>query len=506
MKQKINKFSTIVFWIIITIGILVRIYHFPNAIAEMNIDEIMTAVNAKSIIERGITTDGLTFPVYLMAWGGQSVVLLYSITIIMKIIGPSLLAVRLPMLLISIISMFVFYDLMKKLTKNKVVALIALSLVAISPWHMLQSIWSLDCNMFPHFLLIAIDIFYTGIVKKNKKMIYVSMIFFAITLYCYGVAIYFTPLFLFIMSIYVLKIKEVKLIDVVICVIIFSLVALPIVTMFAMNVLKIENNIHIGLVTIPYYENLSRTKDIVFFAPDIMEQFIKNVISTAKILIFQADESEWNASILFGTVYHVSIIFIIIGIITVFKNVKKEKTGYFMLLIWGAMSVLTGFIINEANVNRINSVWYVCIILTSIGIYRILQQIRNKKIFFYIVSFIYSILFISYILYFNTTYYQTIENSACFSKGYCQALTYVKNLKETEIFYENVQNDGVIFLYTVFNKDKEKRYNEIKDEEELMQKIKNLKENEVIIVHSRFKQYGEGKNQYEIGDYIIIKK
>ena len=206
MKIEKEQWIKIIFWILIIIGIIIRVINYPTALAEMNSDEIMTALNAKSIVETGKETNGISYPVYLQAWGGQSVMLLYLSVILMKIFGTTLLAVRLPMLVISLIGMFVVYDLTKKLTNNKNIALIALGLTAISPWHMLQSIWSLDCNMFPHFLIIALDIFYTGIIKNKKGIIYVSMVFFAVTLYCYGIAVYFVPLFLLITSIYLFKI------------------------------------------------------------------------------------------------------------------------------------------------------------------------------------------------------------------------------------------------------------------------------------------------------------
>ena len=44
--KNINK-KRIIFWILIIIGVLVRIYKFPYALTEINTDEIMTAVNQK---------------------------------------------------------------------------------------------------------------------------------------------------------------------------------------------------------------------------------------------------------------------------------------------------------------------------------------------------------------------------------------------------------------------------------------------------------------------------
>ena len=213
MKDKIYNFAKenyiqVLFIFLLLIGIGVRIWNFPEGIPEINIDEIMTAVNAKSFAETGKDILGISFPVYLQGWGGQSVILVYIMTVFIKIFGYTLFAVRIPILIISVISLVVFYDFIKKITKNKNIALIGLGLLVISPWHIMQSIWSLDCNMFPHFLLFAMDIFYTGIQKNKKWIIYVSMFFFALTLYCYGIAIYFIPFFLLIIAIYLLKKKK----------------------------------------------------------------------------------------------------------------------------------------------------------------------------------------------------------------------------------------------------------------------------------------------------------
>ena len=134
------KKRTIIFWVIIIVGIALRIYNFPTLLQEMNGDEIMTVVNAKAIAETGKDIGGISFPVYLHGWGGQSVVLLYLMALSIKIFGYTLFAIRLPILLVSIISLFVFYDLVKKLTKNQDIALIGLTLVAFYPWQLLQSV------------------------------------------------------------------------------------------------------------------------------------------------------------------------------------------------------------------------------------------------------------------------------------------------------------------------------------------------------------------------------
>lgn len=507
IMKKLNS-KKIIFWTLIIIGIVVRIYNFPHAINEMNCDEIMTVVNAKSIAETGKETGGISLPVYLHGWGGQSVILLYLMAISIKLMGYTLFAARLPLLLISIISMFVFYDLVNKISKNTNVALVALGLLAICPWHILQAIWGLDCNMFPHFLLIAIDLLYTGISNKSKIILYSSMIFFAISLYGYGVAIYFVPLFLLIVSIYLLKTKELKIKDVIICIAIFLIIAMPIITMFAINALHIDKNIKIGIITIPYYESLSRTKDMIFFTPKPLEQLFKNISSTIKVVFAQIDGAEWNSSPVFGTTYRITMIFAIIGLIEMIKQIKKDHKNIenVILISWISISILTGFIVNQANINRLNSIWYVLLILAAYGIYKIYEQVKNKKIYIVIVTCLYTIIFIAFIIYFYSYHVKIVDQSGCFSRGFYQALSYVKTLDEKIVIYDNIKGDGCLQMYIELNGDSTKKYDSIRNEDELKDKIENISENEIIIVDVEYKDYPNTHSSKQIGDFMIITK
>ena len=507
MKIEKEQWIKIIFWTLIIIGITIRIINYPTALAEMNSDEIMTALNAKSIVETGKETNGISYPIYLQAWGGQSVMLLYFSVILMKIFGTTLLAVRLPMLIISIIGMFIVYDLTKKLFKNNNIALVALGLVAISPWHMLQSIWSLDCNMFPHFFIIAIDILYTGITKNKKSIIYVSMIFFALTLYCYGIAVYVVPLFLLAVSIYLLKMKTINLKDMIISIVIFLLFSLPILLMFAINVLGIKNNINIGPITIPYYEHLSRTNDMIFFAPNKLSQIGKNILATLQVIFIQYDRLEWNASLAFGTIYHITLIFLIIGIIRLIKQKKDDNIAKFIILAWLGITLVVGIIVKEANINRLNFIWYNFIIIASLGIYEIYEKVRHKKYYVIAISSIYIILGIAYTTYFYTYYNKKVDYSICFAKGFYQTLDYAKNQEKTDVYYDNTISDGVMKCYTLFNYDENKNYHEIRTKEELKSIIENINENQIIIIDIEHnEEYSNLNNVLKVGHYMIIEK
>ena len=509
MKKK-EKYQKYLFLILVLLGIAIRIYEFPTAIREMNSDEITTAVNAISITQTGKDIGGISFPVYLQGWGGQSVILLYLMVISIKVLGDTLLAVRLPMLLVSILGMVICYDLTKRITKNKTIGLIVLAVVATSPWHILQSIWSLDCNMFPHFFLFATDIFVIALQKKKKWILYVAMLGYAISLYGYGLAIYFVPLFLLIMAIYLYKTKQLNFKQILLCGAIFIVLGMPLITMFAINGLHIQESIQIGPITIPYYDSLSRTKDMLFFSENFWQQLGENIMSTIKLLVKQEDGGEWNTPKPFGTIGYVTMIFYLIGIIVEWKNKKKEedtdkKTGTFLLQVWLLFSMMIGIVINEANVNRLNVIWYPLMIIAAIGIYRIYEKIKYKKTYITCLFTFYGILSICFIIYFYGTYTQVVENSGCFSRGFYRALQYAEKQEETQVLYDNIKNDGCLALYIQFRNDTNKQYQEIREEEDLKEKIQQLEENQLLIVDTEFKQYAGLEQGEKIGDFVVIK-
>ena len=515
MKDKIYNFAKenyiqVLFIFLLLIGRGVRIWNFPEGIPEINIDEIMTAVNAKSFAETGKDILGISFPVYLQGWGGQSVILVYIMTVFIKIFGYTLFAVRIPILIISVISLVVFYDFIKKITKNKNIALIGLGLLVISPWHIMQSIWSLDCNMFPHFLLFAMDIFYTGIQKNKKWIIYVSMFFFALTLYCYGIAIYFIPFFLLIIAIYLLKKKKITFVDLIICISIFMIFALPIIITFFLNGFGINKTITIFNITIPYYENLNRTTDMLLFSENKLNQLINNIIETFRVIILQDDKILWNTTALFGTTYQISLIFVVIGIIDIVKKIKQKKEedniSSVMLITWLILSILTGFLINQTNVNRLNSIWYVLIALATLGIYATYKKVKNKKVFKYDVIIVYTILFILFSVYFYKYHVPKINLSFCFSNGFYQSLSYIKDIDKKEVYFDDTDPRGRLTYYLTLNIDETKEYMRLVTTEEVQNKINNLQDNEIIIANEKYTNYESEYKKEKIGYFVIIYK
>ena len=541
--KTINKKQLIIFLIIIIIAIFVRIYKFPNALKEVNSDEMMLAVNAKSIADTGKDINGISYPVYLLGFGGQSVLLLYLIVFCIKIFGYSLFAIRLPLLIISIVSLVVFYDLIRRISKNNTIALIGLGLLAISPWHILQGMWALDCNILPHILLIAVYLLYIGIFKKTRWTLYLSMVFFALTLYSYGIAIYFTPILLLALAIYLRRKKKISIPDLIICIVIFSVLAMPIILMFAINILKTNQSIYLGNITIPYYESLSRTDDMLFFSPNILVQLFINIGFTVLMILGEFDGCVWNSSLVFGTAYHITLVLVIVAIIIKIKNKAshihfglsdvfssttdsiQETTNIdinlqdnfprFLILSWLCTSIFTGIVINQTNINRLNTIWYPLIMLATFALYYFYNYFKvfetnnkngSKKSKIYAISIIsiFMILFTSYLIYFNCYYANKVDMSICFSRGMYQALEYTNTLPIDSVKVDNLDNDGSIDIYIKSNNYfTDKIFDELRRQDELDNALNEL-DGEVLIINEKRNVNIDNYDFVKFGEYYVV--
>ena len=483
----------ILFIVVFLIAVITRVILWPTLL-EANIDEAMTAINASSITDTGKDMYGVSFPVYLETWkyGGQSVMLAYLTAFCIKLFGMSMFSIRLPILLISIISIIVFYDFIKKIFKDKKNALLAMFLLSITPWHILQSKWAIDCNLFPHFVLFSIYFLYRGVTEK-KLFLYISMIFFGLSMYTYGVSIYFIPLFLLISAIYLLINKKINIKELIICILIYMLIFTPLFIMYLINFFKIDKQINLGIFTITYFSESIRTNDMLLFSNNILNQLLKNIISLLSVIFTQYDNLPWNATSIFGTTYHISIIFIIIALINYFK--KKEKNiGINLFVLWFTLSLFVGIFINGTNINRLNIIWYPLIFLT---LYGILISFKNKKT---LIIIIYTILFISYNIFFYSSYYKDINKSFCFGNGLKESYEFLSNYDNSK-YYLNLDNTIQFRTYINF-------HNQIFNQNVLEQtSIEELDKDSIYIIKSndidKIDISGFTKRIY--GENIILK-
>lgn len=392
---------------LLVLALVIRAWQFGVIPYGMNQDEAMGAVDAKALAEYGTDRFGMRLPVHFTAWGfGQmSVLLSYCMVPFFKLFGFNPVTIRLPMLIFSMLGMWALYRITQISFGNKT-AMFALAICAVNPWHFMQSRWSLDCNLYPHIFIIGVLFLLKGIRKKYN--LYISMFFFAMSMYCYGVSLYTVPFFLVVTVIVLLCKKRIKWFHMLNCIFIYMLFAWPFFLTMAINTFKWDT-IETPLFTIPSFPNTVRYNDILFFSDKPLAQLWSNFKSFFLVFI---DHKGLNCQFVNGyaPVFWYVLPFGILGIVLLVLNIFAKKDtvnesvcedsdvagiGRIVILIYLLTGVETSVLTANVNINRVNIIFYPVMILCAFGIYWVIRYTKWAGVILIPITVVSAVLFLA---------------------------------------------------------------------------------------------------------------
>ncbi|MDE6977891.1 MAG: glycosyltransferase family 39 protein, partial [Lachnospiraceae bacterium] len=141
--------------LILLIAVLTRCVGFGIYPGGVHVDEAFSGYEAWSMLNYGTDSWGYHNPVYLTAWGsGMNVMNSLLIIPFIRIWGLSEITIRMPQVLIGLISVYIFYLLLLRV-ENKNTALLGSFFLAVSPWHIMMSRWGLEGIMAPALVVIS---------------------------------------------------------------------------------------------------------------------------------------------------------------------------------------------------------------------------------------------------------------------------------------------------------------------------------------------------------------
>lgn len=386
MPDKTNIYQRCLFWGIIIFALVIRCIYISDVPPGINQDEAMAAMDAWALSKYGTDRYGMQWPVHFQAWqyGQMSVLLSYCMIPFIKMLGFCTIAVRMPMVFAGVGGIVLVYFIARKFFSANM-ALAVMAFAAINPWQFMQSRWSLDCNLFPHVFLLGFYLLLCGLEKR--RYLYLSMIFFGLTFYCYGIAVYSVPVFLFVYAAWCLWKKELHIREILLSVVIFLIVALPeILTMF-INMFGFPT-IETPLFTIPFFPESIRSKDILFLNFSV-EQLEKNALAMIKQVFLQRPDFLYNALPEFGPMYRISRPFMCLGIVVFAlrfllsgkkktdEKISRQSTLDLALLGFLLMGIWVGLLTFEVNINRINIIFYPLMFFTVYGIQIVIQYLTK---------------------------------------------------------------------------------------------------------------------------------
>lgn len=408
------------------VALFVRVYKFGSVPDGFNQDGAMAAVDAKALADYGTDRYGMRLPVHLTAWGyGQmSALLSYLMVPWIKLFGLSSVTARMTQLIASVAALICLYLFIRDVF-GKNAAIITLIFAAINPWHILQSRWALDCNLYPQFFIMGVYFLNKGLHKRLHLII--SMVMFGLCMYCYGISIYTMPVFLLAACVYLLAAKKLAVKDALIALTVYLLVAWPFIAVMAINFLKLDT-VETPLFTLPYFPNSVRSNDILFFSDNIGAQLISNFKSLMNVTLLQKKDLPWNDVAGFGTMYLFSMPFVITGIVCLVKDHRKSA-GAVLSLIFLCTGLWCGLTTNGVNVNRINIVYYPIIIMAGIGIAYVIKHIPHS---WWGIAAAYAAVFVMFTSVYFTSYAKSMEYY--FFKDFGEAVASVKDTDAEKIY------------------------------------------------------------------------
>lgn len=426
------KQNLIFFWIILLGAVVIRCIGFGSVPGGINQDEAMAGMDAWALSKYGTDRYGVFMPVHFTAWryGQMSVLLSYCMIPFIKLFGFGTLAVRMPMLLVSCGSVVLVYLVGKRLFSERF-ALLAMAFTAINPWHFMQSRWSLDCNLFPHVFLLAFYLLLLGLEKR--KYLYFSMIFFGLTLYCYGVAVYSVIPFLLAYGFWCLKYKKLHLKELLLCAAVFTVVALPELLVMAINFFG-WSTIETPFFTLSYFPESVRSNDILFLNFSV-NQLIKNFIAMVETCFLQKPGAIYNAIPDFGPMYLITLPFLLYGIADYAARLFREKNMAvrikgMALWCWLLMGIWVGLTTHEVNVNRINIFFFPLIFMSVHGITVLAGKFKSLR---YVSAGAYGLCFVLFLSAYFTTFSRQVQTY--FNVNFLSAVERVDQLEEYDRLY-----------------------------------------------------------------------
>ncbi len=351
-------------------------------------DEAYGAYNAFGILTEGIDSWGYPFPVYYVAWGsGQSVLNSYLAIPFYLVFGVNIFAFRMPQALIGIWGVYAAYVIGRE-TISKRFGLLFAFVLAINPWHIMNTRYNLDANMAPGLFLIAFS-FLVLMLKKNPGYAIGAAVFFGATLYCYVLSWIVVPLFLlFFVLLYWKQIPKDRYL--LIATGVLFVLALPLLLFVGVNILGMPE------IITPYFSvpKLHGIRSAELSASHIGESFVALV----EMIFRQKDYAGYTSSHTTGGYYYFTAPLMVIGLLghlslwvcsilekradfhlpAFVQNLLSETKATFPVLLW-TISAGIMIILNQ-NVTMIhaNLIHFPMIFYGVYGVY-LLAKVFQKR-------------------------------------------------------------------------------------------------------------------------------
>lgn len=444
IEEFINKHSNKIFIGIFILFAIILLYKIGLVPKGLHVDEAGMAFDAISLAKNRTDRYLNSLPVYLVNFGGgQSALYAYLTAILVGIFGFSIELIRIPSVIVTLISLICIYKLVKD-NVGKKEALVISFIYSIIPFNIMKSRWALDAYLLCPMLAISLYTFVLATKKVQYRYFVLSGIVFGLTLYTYAISYIIIPIFLILMIAYFLFIKEIDIKQIISFGIPLFFLALPLMLMLGYNSGIIPK------VNLPLF----KIADLWWYrgAEVSFANISKNIKDIFEI-IFVKDFLEYNAIEKFGTLYYISIPFAIFGFIFTLLDAinairRKEKNVDVLFLSLFVITFVVSLCLEEVNINKINGIYVSLVYFVSKGIWFICNRFFKTYIIVILIYILELVIFLNY-------YFGEFANKHLylFEENIMHATEFAERLDAEEIYVEQSLNQTYIYTVLASNVD-----------------------------------------------------
>lgn len=253
-KDRLSALGRVCFFLVFALGCFLRFYHLTTLPDGLNQDEASIGYEAFSLAFYGVDRYGNPFPVYPITWGsgGGSPLLIYLTALSFKLFGVSVFVLRGTVAFFGCLTLPLFYLLVKEAKsslsglqssptglQSSPVGLLGMLLLAIAPWHILLTRWTLDYGLIPFTFGLAILVLMKAARKKSTGLYVLASALAALNMYSYGSANIVIPAFLLLSIFFLMRGKILSVRQLFLCMLMFLLVCAPLFLFYFINVCKL---------------------------------------------------------------------------------------------------------------------------------------------------------------------------------------------------------------------------------------------------------------------------
>lgn len=393
------------------LGILVLLFMHLYKLTEvpygLNVDEASGAYDALNIARYGVDRYLKSYPVYFTNYGdGQNALYIYSTAVLIKIFGISKTVIRATIAIAAIVAAGFGWKYMSTQWKERHGNAIWLLLYAILPVFTMTQRFGLESHLMLPMSMLCLYLTAKAADTGKWKYYLISGVVLGITLYTYALSYIVVPVFLIFLLIYTVLLKKVEWKKILVLAIILAVFAAPLILVQIINYFDLPE-MKLGPITF--------TKLLGYRVDEVEGASILQNLKSMFINTFCFDDLTYNTSRSYGTMFYVSIPFILIGFgKSVYEGIisVKEKTFSYAvpMVFWFVAEWIMGSLLSGNSVpnsTRMVGVFMPMLYFLVRGLYwiwDILAKEAVKKCFAIIAGICYSALFLHFAVYYFTDY------------------------------------------------------------------------------------------------------